>query len=367
MVMCGCGGSKDPGPSPVTTSAATTTVATTTVPALTINDVAISLSDEINVSFIAAMREGTSDLTARGPMRPYSGLMAVLRFLLPETLYAQQAARAFVAPCRRGGSTTVRYGGFRSRDINLQGVQVVHANCGGTAGSRPFTFNGTMTANGRWRADNPQDPVKITGTVNVNEITAPVAVDCTTGPAICVGQAGGITIGPADRPPPPNPTSTTTSTIRPGTTTTVPGTTTVPATTSVPNSSLNLTGTWTEVVSGSGGSGTQTMILTQTGNSLSGRAIGQAVAGVIQSSSVTGTVSGSSVSMTENDTVTASQGGINVSCQISIRYTLTASSNSRMTGSYTDTGTCTISGLPPGVPVPPVPPVNESGTATFTK
>ena len=340
--MCGCGGSKDPGPSPVTTSAATTTAATSTVPALTINDVAVSLSDEINVSFIAAMREGTSDLTARG--RLGSGLMAALRFLLPETLYAQ-SARAFVAPCRRGGNTTVRYGGFRSRDINLQGVQVVHANCGGTAGSRPFTFNGTMTANGRWRADNPQDPVKITGSVAVNEITAPVAVDCTTGPAICVGQAGGITIGPGDRPPPPNPTSTTTSTIRPGTTTTVPGTTT-----SVP-SGLNVTGTWLI-----NGNPPGTARLTQTGTAITCTVL-NIPAGASQTACF-GTINGSNVSLTVGLKVVSGPLAITTTTVLTLVAT-----NSSMSGTFQTSASCQSSD--PNIPCISLP--GTGGAITLTK
>ncbi len=360
--MFGCGGSKDPGPSPVTTSAATTTAATTTAPALTINDVAVSLSDEINVSFIAAMREGTSDLTARGPVRPDSWLMAVIRFLTPETLHAQ-AARAFVAPCRRGGTTTVRYGGVRSRDINLQGVQVVHSNCGGNAGSRAFTFNGTMTANGRWRADNPQDPVKITGSVAVNEITAPVAVDCTTGPAICVGQAGGITIGPGDRPPPPNPTSTTTSTIRPGTTTTVPGTTTVPATTSVPGS-VNVTGTWS--VTTGDGTGTATLSQNSSGG-ITGAIVGagSVLPAGFTVTGFTGSISGSAVNLTISIHGVVSTPPIAVTCDGTDVFTLTAASSSRMTGTYVDRASCVITGSP--VPVPNPAPTTVTGSTTWTK
>lgn len=352
IVMFGCGGSKDAGPSAVTTSAATTTAATTTVPALTVNDVAISLSDEMNVGFIAAMRAGTAGVALLGPMQPNSGLMALLRLLLPETLYAQAAA--FSAPCRRGGSTTIRYGGARSRDINLQGVSVVYSRCGGSAGPRAFVADGQLTANGRWRADNPQDPVRMTGSIAVDEITAPLTIDCTTGPAICVGQVGTISVGPADRPPPPNPTSTTTSTIRPGTTTTVPGTTTsVPATTSVPSGggSVNVTGTWLI-----NGNPPGTAAMTQTGTTITCTVL-NLPAGANQTA-CGGSINGSNVSLTIGLRVVSGPLAITTTTVLSLVAT-----NSSMSGTYQTSASCQSSD--PNIPCISLP--GSGGAITLSK
>jgi hypothetical protein len=128
-----------------------------------------------------------------------------------------------------------------------------------------------------------------------------------------------------------------------------------------PPAGLNVTGTWNESLSGAA-SGTQRVSLTQSGNSISGRVIGDAVFGVTTSSSITGTVNGTSVSMTEVDRISASDGGVAVTCMLTMRYALTGSATV-MTGNYTSTFSCTFN-----VPVP-IPPIitSGSGTVRFTR
>ncbi len=354
IAVAGCGGSTTkPSQMTTSTSAPTTTVAaTTTVPALTVANVAVSLSNTMNTTFIAAMRAGSLPASI-GSTRHGAGWLALLRFLLPQPLFAQ--ASPFQAPCPRGGNVTVRYGGARAREYNLQSVPVVYSRCGSSAGPRAFTFDFNGNANGRWTADAPESPVRMTGTGMIDEIVGPVPIDCETSRTNCNGTVGGVMVGPMDTAPPVNPTTTTTSTIPQATT--VPATT-VPATT-IP--ALNISGNWTVTSTSASGSGTMT--LTQTGTSITGAAVIPPVAGAtILTNRVTGSISGSTVNLAHALSISVAAGGSTTTCTGTTNYVLQATST-RMTGTFSDTTACTHN--IPGVPQ--VPPMTTNGNATFTK
>jgi len=381
--------------------------------------VAPSLAQEINTTLEAALRAGLGT-AALASTRPETFFASLLRLLLPVPVYAQAG---FTANCRSGGTIRIQSGvsapgGGR---VVLSSSPAIWSGCGYPLNNRIVTFSGNMVATGTWTAGAASNPVALQGSVEVNEIgIAPIDCSSLSTQHGCHGHVGGIGTGPADTQPSPNPNScqatlsptavsasssggsfsvsvsvgstcpwtagsnsgfisvtsgasgrgngtmtfsvaANTGAARTGSVSVAGGAVNVSQLAGA--STTNLTGTWTETVAG----GTQTMILTQTGNQLTGRAVGAAIGGVIQTSSVTGTVSGSSVSLTESDTILVSESGASVRCQIVVRYSLTASSNSRMTGPYTASGGCSISGLPPGVPSPPLPPFSESGTAVFTK
>src|SRR5437899_6113494 len=115
----GCGGS-DSGtpPTPVPAPAPVAAPAPAPPPPVTVSDVAVSLSNTMNTAFISAMRAGSPSAADRHSTG--AGLLAFLRFLLPQPLLAQ--SNSFQAPCPRGGNVVVRYGGPRAIEYNLQAV-----------------------------------------------------------------------------------------------------------------------------------------------------------------------------------------------------------------------------------------------------
>src|SRR5882672_1187660 len=108
-IACG-GGNPSPSPTPVAAPAPAPTPAPAPPPALTVSEVAVSISNTMNVAFIAAMRAGSLSAST-GSSHRGSGLLALLQYLLPQPLYAQ--GNSFIAPCPQGGNATVRYGGAR--------------------------------------------------------------------------------------------------------------------------------------------------------------------------------------------------------------------------------------------------------------
>jgi len=370
IISCGGGNSSPSTPSPVPSPAPLPAPAPPAQAPLTVGDVAVSMSNTMNTTFIAAMRAGS--LSAFNDDSGSRGLRALLRFLLPEPLYAQ--SNPFTAPCPRGGNVTVRYGGARGREYNLQNVAVAYSRCGGTAGPRAYMFDFNGSLNGRWTADSPESPVRVTGTGNIDEIAAPVTVDCTTSRTNCNGAVGGITIGPADTPPPPNPlpcpfpnpVPTPGCPVNPAPPTPAPRPTPTPSPTPAPApapvpGAINVTGTW--LVSTNSGTGTAT--LSQSGGSITGSIVGAALPTGVTVTSFSGTISGSAVKVTIGTRAVVSTPPITVTCTGTDVFVLTASSSSRMSGTYTDSGSCVITGSP--VPVPNPAPTTVTGATTWTK
>lgn len=378
-IAIACGGGSTPStPTPVPTPVpAPAPVAAPA--ALTVADVAVSMSNTMNVAFISAMRAGALAASTNEARRD-AGLLALLRSLLPVTLYAQ--APGYQASCPGGGNVVVRYGGARANEYNLQNVPVVYTRCGATAGARAFIFDCTnCLGTGRWTASSPESPVRMTGNATVDQITAPVAVDCTTSRTNCNGAIGGITVGAADTPPPPNPTpcpfpnpiATPGCPVNPvpaptpGPTPTpapTPGPTPTPAPTPTPTPApggINVTGTW--LVSTSDGSGTAT--LTQNGTSITGSVVGAALPQGFTLTSFTGSIVGSAVNLTLGLRGVVSTPPITVTCTGTDVFVMTAASSSRMTGTYTNSAACVITGSP--VPVPNPPPTTVTGPTTWTK
>jgi hypothetical protein len=371
LVACG-GGNPTPSPTPVATPAAPAPAPAPAPPAaLTVADVAVSMSNTMNVTFIAAMRAGS--LSASIGDVDSTRWLALFRFFLPEPLYAQ--TNPFTAPCPRGGNVTVRYGGARAREYNLQNVAVAYSRCGATAGPRAYTFDFNGNLNGRWTADSPESPVRMTGTGAVDEITAPVAIDCTTSRTNCNGAVGGITVGAADTPPSPNPTpcpfpnpiATPGCPVNPAPTPTptpAPSPTPAPTPTPTPTpapGAINVTGTWS--VTTTDGNGTAT--LSQSGSTITGSIVGAALPAGFTFTSFSGTIAGSAVNLTVGIRGVVSTPPITVTCTGTDVFVLTASSSSRMTGTFTDTASCVITGSP--VPVPNPAPTTVTGPTTWTK
>jgi hypothetical protein len=335
---------------------------------LTVADVAVTLSNTMNVAFINAMRAGAL-AASNGPEERGTGFLALFRFLLPEPLYAQ--APAYQASCPGGGNVVVRYGGARATDYNLQAVPVVYTRCGATAGSRAFIFDCiNCLGTGRWTASSPESPVRMTGTATVDSITAPVAVDCTTSRTNCNGAIGGVMVGATDTLPPrnpapcpfPNPIATPGCPVNPAPT---PGPTPTPTPTPAPTpvpapGAINVSGTWS--VATSDGNGTAT--LSQNGTSITGSIVGAVLPAGFTVTSFSGTINGSAVNLTIGIRGVVSTPPITVTCSGTDVFVLTATS-ARMTGTYTDTASCVITGSP--VPVPNPAPTTVSGPTTWTK
>jgi len=366
LVACG-GGNPTPAPTAVTTPSPAPAPAPA---ALTVGDVAVSVSNTMNVAFITAMRAGA--LSALDDTRPGGGLLALFRFLLPEPLYAQ--APAYQASCPGGGNVVVRYGGARANEYNLQNVPVVYTRCAGTAGSRPYVFDCiNCLGTGRWTASSPESPIRMTGSVSVDSIAAPIAIDCTTSRTNCNGAIGGITVGAADTPPPanptpcpfPNPIATPGCPINPVPTPT-PGPTPTPSPSPTPTptpapGAINLTGTWSVTTA----DGTGTATLSQNGSSLTGSIVGAVLPAGFSVTGFSGSVAGSAVNLTIGIRGVVSTPPITVTCSGTDVFVLTASSSSRMTGNYTDNASCVITGSP--VPVPNPAPTSTTGSTTWTK
>ena len=126
-------------------------------------------------------------------------------------------------------------------------------------------------------------------------------------------------------------------------------------------STLNLTGTWTETITGSAqsnGSGRAT--LTQSGSTITGQTLG--LPGEV-SDSITGTISGSNVAITEVEKYATSMSGVSVTCTVTVHESLVASSNTSMSGTFTLSGSCVISAP---IPVPPIN-VSDSGRISFAR
>jgi hypothetical protein len=229
-----------------------------------------------------------------------------------------------------------------------------------------FDFNGGVS--GRWTADAPESPVRMTGTGNIDDIVAPVSIDCTTSRTNCNGAVGGITVGPADTPPPANPTPILCPTPIPTPAcpapVPAPTPTPTPAPTPTPTptpGAINVSGTWS--VSTTDGTGTAT--LSQNGGTITGSIVGAALPSGFTFTSFSGTINGSAVNLTVGIRGVVSTPPITVTCTGTDVFVLTASSSSRMTGTFTDTGACVITGSP--VPVPNPAPTTVTGPTTWTK
>lgn len=358
-----CGGGNSSSPSPVVTPAPSPAPAPAPAPAaLTLGDVAVSMSNTMNVAFIAAMRAGALQASADEP-RPDAGLLAFIRFLLPQTLYAQ--APAYQAACPGGGNVVVRYNGARAVEYNLQSVPISYSRCGATAGSRAFVFDCiNCLGTGRWFATSPESPVRMTGSVTVDTITAPVPIDCTTSRTNCNGAFGGITVGAADTKPPanpapcpfPNPIATPGCPVNP-----TPTPTPTPAPTPAPApGAINVSGGW--LVTTADGTGSAT--LSQNGTSITGSITGAVLPAGFSVTGFSGSISGSAVNLTISIHGVVSTPPIAVTCDGTDVFTLTATST-RMTGTYVDRAACVITGSP--VPVPNPAPTTTTGSTTWTK
>jgi hypothetical protein len=201
VAAVGCGGKTGTPPTPVSVPPAPTP-SPAPPPALTVADVAVSLSNTMNTTFIGAMRAGSPSSTA-SRWRSTAGVFGWLRMLLPEPLLAQ--GNPFQAPCPRGGSVVVRYGGARAVEYNLQQVTVTYSRCANATGARGYTFDATVVADGRWSVSAPESPVRLTGSANVDEIPTPIQINCSTSRTNCIGDFGGKPVGPADTSPAPTP------------------------------------------------------------------------------------------------------------------------------------------------------------------
>jgi hypothetical protein len=199
LLAAACGGG---GSSPTAANGAPTAPSS-----LTIAAVAPSLALEINTSLAAALRSGLGIASLE---RPQTFLAWLANLLEPAPVYAQSGG--FLANCRSGGSVRVSSGystpgGGR---VVFTNSPVSYSSCGFPFGGRTVTMNGTLNAQGTWTAGEPNNPVTLAGSLDVNEI-GPVQVTCTSlsTEAGCNGNVGGIRTGPADTPPPPTPTTTT--------------------------------------------------------------------------------------------------------------------------------------------------------------
>lgn len=100
--------------------------------------------------------------------------------------------------------------------VVFSNTPISYSNCGFPLNGRTVTLNGTLTGQGTWTATEPNNPVSLAGSLDVNEIGL-VQVVCTSlsVDSGCNGSIGGVRTGPADTPPPPNPTPTPTPTPSP--------------------------------------------------------------------------------------------------------------------------------------------------------
>src|SRR5688572_4544657 len=274
-------------------------------PPLTITEVAASLAQETNASFDAALRASLG-IASLEPTRPETYFASLRRLLLPTPVYAQTFGG--FAPCRTAGSVRISGDATPSgRRVSFRGVQVSYSTCSypllGSTNNRSVTFSGTMTVNGTWSADDANNPVTMTGSLDVNDI-GPVEISCTSlsTEAGCNGNVGGITTGPPDTLPPPNPTPAP-CTINgvpvqcpAPTPTPAPEPTPTPAPTPAPTpiptpTALDVTGTW--VAAGQPGA----IALVQNGTAIGCNVLG--LPGGASQVSCGGTINGSNVSLTQ--------------------------------------------------------------------
>jgi hypothetical protein len=228
-----------------------------------------------------------------------------------------------------------------------------------------LNIRGRVRTRGKWRAPiiTPRGPeyrtgegARVTGSIDVTQVNCgggtcppqnPIGMDCVLNGEVCAGTIGGqgVTQGPKDMPPNPTPTTTTT-------------TTTIPPTTTVPPTTINVTGTWTEVIVGSLDSGTRSVVLTQTGSTVRGDTSGLPPE---FTGTFTGTVSGNRVTLNEVYNARIPVPGVGTgTCRFTMQHNLTATSNTRMSGPYSGSVACTVPGAPPfNFP--------DSGSSTWTR
>lgn len=182
--------------------------APTLAPPLTVAAVAASLAREINTGLDAALRAGLG-IASIEPVGRDAFFAWLLRLVLPTPVYAQTFGG--FAPCRSGGSVRITGDATPSgRRVSLRGVQVSYSTCSyplvDPTNNRIVTFSGATSVSGTWTADDADNPVTMSGSLDVNDI-GPVSISCTSlsTEAGCNGNVGGIATGPPDTAPPPNP------------------------------------------------------------------------------------------------------------------------------------------------------------------
>ena len=176
-------------------------------PALTAA-VAASLAQETNRAFDAALRAALG-IASLEPARRETFFASLLGALLPTPVHAQTFGG--FAPCRNAGTVSITGDATPTGGrVSLRGVSVHYSTCSfplvDATRNRVITFSGTTIASGTWTADDADNPVTMTGSLDVNEI-GPVTISCTSlsTEAGCNGNVGGHKTGPKDTAPPPNP------------------------------------------------------------------------------------------------------------------------------------------------------------------
>jgi hypothetical protein len=217
-----------------------------------------------------------------------------------------------------------------------------------------------MTVSGTWSADDPTNPVTMTGSLDVNDI-GPVEISCTSlsTEAGCNGNVGGITTGTPDTVPPPNLTPAP-CTIN-GVPVECPAPT--PALTPAPTpGGINVTGTW--VAPGQPGS----LVLTQSGTAITGTAILPPVPNTtIVTNSISGTIVGNTVNLVHVVSLRVVSGPVTVVSAGSTNYSFQASSSSTMSGTGTTTVTVTATCAGEFCPPPTTNTTTTTQSLTITK
>jgi len=214
----------------------------------TLGSVAVSLGNEINATFLAAMLQGV-------PASSGNSLKKLMRDAVDSVIGVKlEAQSGFTQRCARGGTATVRYSGSTSGgSATLSSTEVVFSGCTYAWDTRTVTFHATLRATGTFRVSRPADPIHLEGEIRIDEIGGPFLLNGDTGPflngtIIPMPGATGGTPGETIRIGTPDISTTPGAPTTPGSSTPAPPASGPPPTIDSPPISgaptMNITGTW---------------------------------------------------------------------------------------------------------------------------